>query len=187
VNKFTSEMMSLIKAVRKDLDEYLLKDSAARSKIHIYLTSAGFHALFLYRISHLLWNLRFFWPAELIHYFNRVLFSVDIHPAAYFEAGVVIDHGIGVVIGSTATIGSGTLIYHGVTLGSRRIVEGKRHPDIGRNVIIGAGAKILGPIIIGDNAQIGANSVVLEHVSEAQTYVGIPAKASKTFQKEANL
>ncbi|OAA31342.1 serine acetyltransferase [Kosmotoga arenicorallina S304] len=187
MGNFTNEMMNLLKAVKKDFDEYLIKDPAARSKFHIYLTSAGFHALFLYRLSHLLWNFGFFWPAELIHYFNRVIFNIDIHPAAHIEAGVVIDHGIGVVIGSTATVGSGTLIYHGVTLGSRRIVEGKRHPDIGRNVIIGAGAKILGPIIVGDNAKIGANSVVLEHVPENQTYVGIPAKKTEKIHHEVNL
>jgi len=104
---------------------------------------------------------------------------MDIHPAAKIEPGVLIDHGFGVVIGSTASIGKGTIIYHGVTLGTRRIVDGKRHPDIGENVLIGAGAKILGPIKIGDNVQIGANSVVLDDVPENSKVAGIPAKPLK--------
>ncbi|AKI97146.1 serine O-acetyltransferase [Kosmotoga pacifica] len=188
MKKFTNEVKKLVLAVKRDLDEYLKKDPAARSRTHVALTSAGYHALFLYRISHMLWNLNLFWLAEILHYYTRVAYSIDIHPAAKLEAGVVIDHGIGTVIGSTASVGSGTLIYHGVTLGSRRVVSGKRHPDIGRDVIIGAGAKILGPIIIGDRARIGANSVVLEHVPEGQTYVGIPAKSSKkTTRKEVAL
>jgi len=101
---------------------------------------------------------------------------MDIHPAAEIEPGVVIDHGIGVVIGATASVKSGTVIYHGVTLGAKRICSGKRHPDIGRNVLIGAGAKILGPIKIGDNAVIGANAVVLRDVPENSLAVGIPAR-----------
>lgn len=185
--KFSNEITNLLKAVKKDLEEYLAKDPTARSKFHVYIISTGFHALFLYRLSHMLWNLGLFWLAEMVYYLNRVLFSVDIHPAALLESGIVIDHGIGVVIGSTATVGSGTLIYHGVTLGNRRITEGKRHPDIGRNVIIGAGAKILGPIIVGDNAKIGANSVVLEHVPENQTYAGIPAKKMEKIHNEVNI
>lgn len=101
---------------------------------------------------------------------------MDIHPAAEIEPGVVIDHGIGVVIGATATVKSGTVIYHGVTLGAKHICSGKRHPDVGRNVIIGAGAKILGPIKVGDNSVIGANAVVLNDVPENCLAVGIPAR-----------
>ncbi|GAB4307285.1 MAG: serine O-acetyltransferase [Pseudothermotoga sp.] len=101
---------------------------------------------------------------------------MDLHPAATIEPGVVIDHGIGVVIGSTATVGKGTLIYHGVTLGTKKVCPGKRHPDIGKDVVIGAGAKILGPISVGDRATIGANAVVLHNVPENSLAVGIPAK-----------
>ncbi len=110
---------------------------------------------------------------------------MDIHPAAEIEPGVVIDHGIGVVIGATATVKSGTVIYHGVTLGAKRICSGKRHPDVGRNVIIGAGAKILGPIRVGDNSVIGANAVVLNDVPENCLAVGIPARIVRRRDENA--
>ncbi len=109
----------------------------------------------------------------------RVRYSMDIHPAAEIEPGIFIDHGMGVVIGETASIGSGTLIYHGVTLGSAHLIKGKRHPTIGRNVLIGANATILGPIKICDGAKIGANAVVLRDVPCACTVVGNPAKIVK--------
>lgn len=114
--------------------------------------------------------------AMLLRYLSRVLYKMDIHPAANIEAGIFIDHGMGVVIGETASVGRGTLIYHGVTLGTARVMQGKRHPTIGRNVLIGANATILGPIKIGDGARIGANSVVLRDVPESATAVGNPAR-----------
>ncbi|ACR80039.1 MULTISPECIES: serine O-acetyltransferase [Kosmotoga] len=181
--KLLYDFLEMLRAVRADLKEYFLKDPSARSETHVAFTSIGFHALLFYRISHFFWCHRMKWLAEFIHYAARILFSVDIHPAAKIEPGVVIDHGIGTVIGSTTSIGSGTLIYHGVTLGTRKLVEGKRHPDVGRNVVIGAGAKILGPLVIGDNAKIGANSVVLEHVQPNTTVVGIPARPVSKFCK----
>lgn len=109
----------------------------------------------------------------------RVLYSMDIHPAAEIEPGIFIDHGIGVIIGETASVGRGTLIYHGVTLGATRVMKGKRHPNIGRNVLIGANASILGPIKVCDGAKIGANTVVLHDVPCACTVVGNPAKIVK--------
>lgn len=144
-----------------------------------FLFHAGYRALRLYRLSRAFYLSGFKFLAYLIYHTNRILYSVDIHPAADIEPGVVIDHGIGVVIGSTAVVGTGTVIYHGVTLGAKYITTGKRHPTVGRNVIIGAGAKILGPIEIGDYAKIGANAVVIESVPKNVTVAGIPAKIVK--------
>ncbi len=166
-------------AIRADLNKYLELDPSVSKKWMVILSSSGFHALFIYRIAHLFWKWRLT-PLSLIFYvWGKILTASDIHPASQIEPGVVIDHGIGTVIGSTATVGTGTLIYHGVTLGAKRPVRGKRHPDVGKNVLLGAGAKILGPITVGDNAIIGANAVVLEDVPQNALAVGIPAKISK--------
>lgn len=172
MNRIKQTMMD----ISMDVDSYLEKDPTASSKWHIIFFSAGFHGLLLYRISSLLWNNRLGLLARGLHYISRTLYSMDIHPAARIEGGVVIDHGVGVVIGSTASVGTGTLIYHGVTLGSKNVMKGKRHPDIGRNVVLGAGAKVLGPIYVCDNARVGANSVVLEHVPQGSLATGIPAR-----------
>ncbi|MFO7881025.1 MAG: serine O-acetyltransferase EpsC [Kosmotogaceae bacterium] len=180
-----TEFKKLLNNINIDIEQYQIKDPSAGSSAYIIFTSTGFQALVFYRISKFFWDLRMKWISFLIHYFSKILFSVDIHPGANLEAGVVIDHGIGTVIGETASVGSGTLIYHKVTLGNRVVINGKRHPDIGRNVTIGAGAKILGPIYIGDNAKIGANSVVLHHVCKNDTVVGIPAKSIQK-KKEIN-
>lgn len=173
------EFRKLLNDINKDLDQYKVKDPSVSSVSYVIFTSTGFQALLFYRISRFFWNIRLKWLGLLFHYFSKILFSVDIHPGANLEAGVVIDHGLGTIIGETASVGSGTLIYHEVTLGNRIVTKGKRHPDIGKNVIIGAGAKILGPIYIGDNAKIGANSVVLNHVCKNDTVVGIPARSTK--------
>jgi len=167
--------------ISMDVDSYLEKDPTASSKWHIVLFSAGFHGLLIYRISTLLWKNRLGFLARGLHYISRILYSMDIHPAARIEGGVVIDHGVGVVMGSTASVG--TLIFHGVTLGSKNVMKGKRHPDIGRNVVIGTGAKILGPIYVGDNSKVGANSVVLEHVPQDSLVTGIPGRDHRTCEK----
>ncbi|ODN30501.1 serine acetyltransferase [Fervidobacterium thailandense] len=148
-------------------------------KDYQFLFHAGYQSLKLYRFSHAFYVSGFKFLAYLLYHINRILHAVDIHPAAVIEPGVVIDHGIGIVIGSTAYVGEGTIIYHGVTLGARKITSGKRHPTIGRNVILGAGAKVLGPIRVGDGARIGANAVVIEDVPPYATVVGIPAKVRK--------
>ncbi len=163
------------KSLVEDAREYLKKDPSITNPF-ILIFHAGYHSMLLYRICRLFYRLKLYPLSYMIYYLNRILFSVDVHPAARIEPGVVIDHGVGVVIGSTATVGRGTLIYHGVTLGAKRVMKGKRHPDVGRNVCIGAGAKILGPIKIGDNSKIGANAVVLEDVPPNSTVVGIPAR-----------
>ncbi len=163
-------------AISLDLDKYLELDPSVSKKWMVILSSSGFHALFLYRIAHLFWKWGLRLPSLLIYVWSKILTASDIHPAAQIEAGIVIDHGIGTVIGSTATVGSGTLIYHGVTLGAKRPVKGKRHPDVGKGVLLGAGAKILGPITIGDNVVIGANAVVLDDIPNGALVVGIPGK-----------
>lgn len=181
--KALRDLKKLFVDINKDIEQYQLKDPTIKSRAQVLFFSAGFQSLFMYRLSNYMWNHGAKFMGMLFYYFSRLVFSVDIHPAAEIDGGVVIDHAIGTVIGSTATVGSGTVIYHGVTLGARYIVNGKRHPDIGRNVIIGSGAKILGPILIGDNAKIGANSVVLDPVMPGTTVVGIPARIAKSFDK----
>ncbi|SHH56192.1 serine O-acetyltransferase EpsC [Thermosipho atlanticus] len=175
MRNFINDLKDVFRAIKKDKEEYLKKDPSIEFKWQL-IFHVGFLSLKLYRWSHLLYKHNMKFLAYLLHFVSRVLFAVDINPSAEIEPGVVIDHGIGTVIGSTVTIGTGTLIYHGVTLGSRNIQKGKRHPDIGRNVLIGSGAKILGAIKIGDGAQIGANSVVLHDVAPYTKVVGIPAK-----------
>lgn len=177
-------MRELLESVKEDVKAYLRSDPATSNVFQLIFFNAAFHGLFFYRLSHFLYRYKLYPLAYLLYYLSRVLFSMDIHPACEIEPGVVIDHGIGVVIGSTATVGSGTVIYHGVTLGAKKICSGKRHPDIGKNVLIGAGAKILGPIKIGDNSIIGANAVVLKDVAPNNLVAGIPAKIIRR-QKDA--
>ncbi|MDI3472603.1 MAG: serine O-acetyltransferase [Thermotogaceae bacterium] len=177
----------ILNAIKEDLKIALEKDPAADSKWDIILFSTSFHGLVMYRIYNALWYTNHKFSAKILYYLSKILFHMDIHPAARIEPGVLIDHGFGVVIGSTATIGKGTVIYHGVTLGTRKIVKGKRHPDIGRNVLIGAGAKILGPIKIGDDAQVGANSVVLKNVESGSKVAGIPAREIKRIENSSDL
>ena len=179
VKQIIGDILSTLDAVRADESMYMKLDPALEKRWMLWISSVGFHALIAHRFSHLLWRWKLKFPALLVYTVVRVITSIDIHPAAGIEPGVVIDHGVGTVIGSTATVGSGTLIYHGVTLGSRLPMKGKRHPDVGRNVILGAGAKILGPIKVGDGAKVGANAVVLEDVPPRTTIAGIPAKVMK--------
>jgi len=159
-----------------DIENYLAKDPTMEKRTDVIFFSAGFHILFLYRLSHFMWNKKMKLLARLIHMYSRIIYSADIHPAAEIEPGIVIDHGMGVVIGSTATVGEGTLIYHGVTLGARMPVNGKRHPDIGKNTILGTNSTILGPIKIGDYSRIGANTVVLKDVETGVTVAGIAGR-----------
>ncbi|MBO8161646.1 MAG: serine acetyltransferase [Thermosipho sp. (in: Bacteria)] len=175
MRNFIKDLKNLSKVLEQDRKEYLKKDPSIEFKWQL-LFHAGYQALKMYRISHLFYKYDFKFISYFIHYLSRMLYAVDINPAAKIEPGVVIDHGIGTVIGSTSKIGSGTIIYHGVTLGARNIQKGKRHPIVGRNVLIGSGAKILGPIKIGDNAQIGSNSVILHDVPPNAKVVGIPGR-----------
>ena len=166
----------MFKNLKYDLNRVIENDPAARSRVEVFLLYPTIHALIAYRIAHLLYTKRLFFLARLISQVSRFFTGIEIHPGAKIGKGLVIDHGMGVVIGETAEIGENVLLYHGVTLGGTGKDKGKRHPTLGDNVIIGAGAKVLGPIYIGSNSKIGANSVVLKDVPEGATAVGIPAK-----------
>ena len=166
----------MVRNLRYDLNKVMENDPAARSKIEVFLLYPTIHALIAYRISHYLYINKLFFLARLISQISRFFTGIEIHPGAKIGRGLVIDHGMGVVIGETAEIGDNVLLYHGVTLGGTGKDKGKRHPTVGNNVVIGAGAKVLGSIYIGSNSKIGANSVVLNNVPEGATAVGIPAK-----------
>ena len=165
----------MFKNLKYDLNKVMENDPAARSKIEVFLLYPTIHALIAYRIAHYFYTKKLFFLARLISQISRFFTGIEIHPGAKIGRGLVIDHGMGVVIGETAEIGDNVTIYHGVNLGGTGKDKGKRHPTIGNNVIIGCGAKILGPISIGDGAKIGANSVVLKNVPKGKTAVGIPA------------
>ena len=152
------------------------RDPAARSILEILLCYPGLHALFFHRISNFLWRYHLYLIARFISHIGRVLTAIEIHPAAKIGKRFFIDHGAGVVIGETAEIGNDVHIYHQVTLGAITSEKVKRHPTVGNGVIIGSGAKLLGPITIGDNAKIGANAVVINDVSAGSSMIGIPAK-----------
>lgn len=166
----------MFRNLRYDLNKVMENDPAARSKIEVFLLYPTIHALIAYRISHYLYINKLFFLARLISQISRFFTGIEIHPGAKIGRGLVIDHGMGVVIGETSEIGDNVILYHGVTLGGTGKDKGKRHPTVGNNVVIGAGAKVLGPIYIGSNSKIGANSVVLNNVPEGATAVGIPAK-----------
>jgi len=164
-------------AVLTDLDAAITRDPATNSRLEMALASPGLHALWAHRISHALWTQpggRL--PARLLSQLTRATTGIEIHPGAQIGARLFIDHGMGVVIGETAEIGDDVLMYHGVTLGGRSLDRVKRHPSVGHNVTIGAGARLLGPIVIGDGAQIGANAVVTHNVPAGATATGIPAQ-----------
>ena len=150
------------------------KDPAARNIFEVILLYPGFHALFFHRIAHFFYNIKLFFIARLISQLTRFFTGIEIHPGATIGKRLMIDHGMGIVIGETAVIGNDCVIYHQVTLGGTGKEKLKRHPTIGNNVLIGAGAKLLGPINIGDNVKIGAGSVVLKSVEKNSTVVGVP-------------
>jgi len=152
------------------------RDPAARNKLEVLTTYPGVHAVIVYRLANRMWYHNFKYLARLLSYIARIWTSIDIHPGATIGRRFFIDHGAGVVIGETAEIGNNVTLYHGVTLGGTSWSQGKRHPTLEDNVVVGAGAKILGPIVIGKGAKVGANSVVISHVPEAKTIVGIPGK-----------
>ena len=166
-------MFSSIKDQIKSMKE---RDPAARSTLEIIFCYPGLHALFVHRFSHFLWSIKLYLIARFISHVSRFLTGIEIHPAAIIGKRFFIDHGMGVVIGETAIVGDDVFIYHGVTLGSTSTKKEKRHPTISNGVVIGAGAKLLGPILVGKNAKIGSNAVVVSDVPEEATMVGIPAK-----------
>ena len=168
------------------LRAYQARDPAARSRLEILLLYPGVHAVIFHRVSHWLWERRFCFLARLNSQLARHLTGIEIHPGAKLGRRLVIDHGMGVVIGETAEVGDDCLIYHGVTLGGTGKDQGKRHPTIGNNVLISCGAKVLGPFRVGDNARVAANSVVLGEVPENATVVGAPARVVSIAGVRAN-
>lgn len=165
----------MFKKLRCDIDSVIKNDPAARTKLEVFLLYQSVHVLIFYRIAHRFYKIKMFFLARLISQLGRFFTGIEIHPGAKIGNGLFIDHGMGVVIGETAEIGDNVTIYHGVTLGGTGKEKGKRHPTVGDNVIIGCGAKVLGPINIGNGVKIGANSVVLKDIPEGKTAVGIPA------------
>ncbi|HBN58531.1 MAG TPA: serine O-acetyltransferase, partial [Gammaproteobacteria bacterium] len=147
---------------------------------------SGVQAMLFYRLTHRLWLLKLKWLARFISMLARWITGVEIHPGAVIGRRFFIDHGMGVVIGETAQIGDDCTLYHGVTLGGTTWKKGKRHPTLGNNVVIGAGAKILGPIILGDDVRVGSNSVVVKSVDNAQTVVGVPARVLKDSKTQTD-
>ncbi len=166
----------MLKKLSYDIKNILKNDPAARSSLEVLLLYPSIHALIAYRFSNNLYKKKLYFLARLISQISRFFTGIEIHPGATIGRGLFIDHGMGVVIGETAEIGDNVTLYHGVTLGGTGKHKGKRHPTVGNNVVIGCGAKVLGPILIGDNAKIGANAVVLKDVPSGATAVGMPAK-----------
>ena len=164
---------------RKELKATYERDPAATNYLEVLLTYAGLHAVILYRIAHFLRGVKVPILPRVISQIARALTGIEIHPGAVIGKSFFIDHGTGVVIGETAVIGDNVTIFQGVTLGGTGKERGKRHPDIGNNVVIGTGAKVLGNILIGDNSYIGANAVVLNDVPQNSTVVGVPGRVTK--------
>jgi serine O-acetyltransferase len=162
--------------IREEVAVVFERDPAARSTWEVITCYPGFHAMLFHRLAHGLWKARVRWIARLVSHVSRWLTGIEIHPGATIGRRFFIDHGMGVVIGETAEIGDDCTLYHGVTLGGTSWNKGKRHPTLGRGVVVGAGAKILGPISIGDGARIGSNAVVVKEIPAGATAIGIPAR-----------
>ena len=170
--------------IKTDIDCILERDPAARSRWEVLTCYPGLHAVVMHRWAHACWNGGFKWLGRFISHLNRWFTGIEIHPGAKIGSRVFIDHGMGVVIGETAEIGDGCTIYHGVTLGGTSLYKGaKRHPTLGKNVVVGAGAKVLGGFTVGDGAKVGSNAVVTKPVPDGATAVGNPARV---IQAEAD-
>ena len=166
----------MFKNIREDITSVFERDPAARSTFEVLTCYPGLHARIFHRMSNTFWHIGLKWLARFTSHIGRGLTGIEIHPGATIGRRFFIDHGMGVVIGETAEIGDDVTLYHGVTLGGTSWKEGKRHPTLGNGVVVGAGAKILGPIYIGDGAKIGSNAVVVKDVPAGATAAGIPAR-----------
>ena len=166
--------------LREDIGCVFERDPAARNAFEVITTYPGVHAVMIHRASHWWWSIGWLWLARLLSTLGRLLTGIEIHPGATIGARFFIDHGMGVVIGETAVIGDDCTLYHGVTLGGTSWQKGKRHPTLGNDVVVGAGAKVLGPIEIGDGARIGSNAVVMKPVPAGTTVVGVPGLVFST-------
>ena len=169
-------MIRVFKELYEDAKNITKKDPACRNVLEAIILYPGFHAIFFHRIAHFLYRKKLYFLARLISQIARHITGIEIHPGAKIGRKLFIDHGMGIVIGETTTIGNDCTIYHNSTLGGTGKDKYKRHPDLGNNVMVGSGAKVLGPIKIGNNVKIGANSVVLENIPDNVTVVGIPRK-----------
>ena len=159
------------------VDSIIVRDPAARNRLEVITCYPGLHAVWLHRISHFFWNLGLKWIARLMSMFSRFLTGIEIHPGAKIGRRVFLDHGLGIVIGETTEIGDDCTIYQGVTLGGTSLYKGmKRHPTLGKGVVISAGAKVLGGFTVGDGARVGSNAVALKEIPPGATAVGIPAR-----------
>lgn len=172
-----SPLRRFLRVLREDLEAARHRDPAARNGLEVALIYPGLHAVWTYRLTHRMWRepaLRL--PARIIAQLARSATGVEIHPGAKIGRRLFIDHGMGVVIGETAVVGDDVLLFHGSTLGGRSMKRGKRHPTLGDRVVVGAGAKILGPVWVGDDVQVGANAVVVKDVPAGSVAVGVPAR-----------
>ena len=174
---------SLWRLAREDLATARRRDPAARSNFEVAVLYPGVHALWAHRAAHKLWNSGHKFAARALSQAARGVTGIEIHPAARIGDRFFIDHGMGVVIGETAEVGDDCMLYHGVTLGGTALVDKKRHPTLGDGVVVGAGAKILGPVTVGNGSHIGANAVVIKDVPDDSTAVGVPA-ASRSRKRE---
>jgi serine O-acetyltransferase len=166
----------MFRRIREDIASIFERDPAARNAWEVLTCYPGVHAIVVHRFAHWLWEHRVRWLGRFVSHLGRFLTGVEIHPGATLGRRLFIDHGMGVVIGETAEVGDDCTLYHGVTLGGTTWKRGKRHPSLGNGVVIGAGAKLLGPISVGDRARIGSNAVVVKDVPAGATAVGIPAR-----------
>lgn len=166
----------MFESLREDFRVVFERDPAVRSVAEIIFCYPGFHAMLFYRLAHTLWQSKFYFLGRFVSHLGRFFTGIEIHPGARIGRGFFIDHGMGVVIGETAEIGNNCTLYHGVTLGGTTWAKEKRHPTLRDNVVIGSGAKILGPFEVGENSKIGSNSVVVKAVPANSTVVGIPGK-----------
>ncbi|PLX93158.1 MAG: serine O-acetyltransferase [Desulfuromonas sp.] len=162
--------------LKDDFKAVFERDPAVRSVLEIVFCYPGFHAMLFHRFAHALWSRQLFFLGRLTSHLGRFFTGIEIHPGAKIGRGFFIDHGMGVVIGETAEIGDNCTLYHGVTLGGTSWAKEKRHPTLGDNVVVGSGAKVLGPFTVGDNSKIGSNSVVVKEVPASSTVVGIPGR-----------
>lgn len=182
---FVDGLNALMNDFRELPDAVRGKDPAAKSHLEVYLLYPGVKAVFLHRFSHALWQMDAKFSARMLSEFGRFMTGIEIHPGAELGRRVVIDHGMGTVIGETAVVGDDVLLYQNVTLGSARSREGRRHPIIERGAVIGAGATIMGPVIVGEEAKVGAGAVVARHVDANTIVTGVPATPKKPREMES--
>jgi serine O-acetyltransferase len=176
----------MFERIKEDIQSVFHRDPAARSRLDVMTNYPGLHAIWIHRLSHRLWKANWKWLARSISTFSRWLTGVEIHPGAKLGRRFFIDHGMGVVIGETAEIGDNVTLYHGVTLGGTSWSTGKRHPTLQDNVVIGAGAKVLGPITMGKGVKVGSNSVVVKDAPDGATVIGIPGRIVMPVSPEAS-